>query len=141
MTVGTTIDSSKGRWSTQATVKALGSLEERIMSILWSGEPMSVRQVVGTLKKKLAHTTVMTTLDRLYKKGLLARDRDGTAFVYRPAMSRDDFHGKLVEETVGSLLEKSAGSVLAAFVDTAADLDDENLELLEALIAERRRRK
>ena len=111
------------------------------MSILWRGAPMSVRQVAGKLKKKLAHTTVMTTLDRLYKKGLLARDRDGTAFVYRPAMSRDDFHGKLVEETVGSLLEKSAGSVLAAFVDTAADLDDENLELLEALIAQRRRRK
>lgn len=111
------------------------------MSILWQGEPLSVRQVVGKLKKKLAHTTVMTTLDRLYKKGLLARDRDGTAFVYRAAMSRDEFYGKIVEETVGVLLEKSAGSVLAALVDTAADLDDENLERLEALIAERRRRK
>ncbi len=102
---------------------------------------MSVREVAGKLRKKLAHTTVMTTLDRLYKKGLLAREREGIAYVYRPAMSRDEFHGKLVEETVGALLEKSTGTVLAALVDTVADLDQENLERLEALIAERRRRK
>jgi predicted transcriptional regulator len=122
-------------------VKALGSLEECIMSILWQGEPLAVRQVMAKLKKKLAYTTVMTTLDRLYKKGLLARDRDGTAFVYRAKLTRDEFHRKLVEKTVGGLLEESAGSVLAAFVDTAAELDEDNLKKLEALIAERRRRK
>jgi predicted transcriptional regulator len=111
------------------------------MAIMWAGEPMSVRQVITKLKKNRAHTTVMTTLDRLYKKGLLARDRDGTAYVYRPAMSRDEFHCKLVEETVGGLLEQSTGAVLAALVDTAAELDEDNLKKLEALIAKRRGRK
>ncbi|MCP4445240.1 MAG: BlaI/MecI/CopY family transcriptional regulator [Myxococcales bacterium] len=111
------------------------------MSILWQGEPMAVRSVMANLKKKLAYTTVMTTLDRLYKKGLLARELDGSAFVYRARLSRDDFHRKLVEETVGGLLEESAASVLAAFVDTAAEVDEDNLKKLEALIAERRKRK
>ena len=99
---------------------------------------MSVREVNAKLKGKLAHTTVMTTLDRLFKKGLLARDRDGTAYVYRAEISRDDYHRSLLEDTVGELLEKSAGPVLAAFVDTAAELDEENLAKLEALIADRR---
>lgn len=111
------------------------------MSILWTGEPMPVREVAARLENKLAHTTVMTTLDRLYKKGLLTRDRDGTAYVYRPAMTEGEFHSRIVEETVGGLLEKSTVSVLAAFVETAAELDEDNLRTLEALIAERRRRK
>lgn len=108
------------------------------MALMWEGDPMSVREAKTRLGGKLAHTTVMTTMDRLFKKGLLTRDRDGTAYVYRPALSRDDYHRSLLEDTVGELLEKSAGPVLAAFVDTAADLDEENLARLEALIAERR---
>lgn len=120
------------------SVKPLGSLEERVMLLLWEGQPMSVRQVKCRLGDKLAHTTVMTTLDRLFKKGLLARDRDGTAYVYRAAMSQDQYHRGLLEQTLSELLEKSAGPILAAFVDTAAELDEDNLERLEALIAARR---
>ncbi len=111
------------------------------MAILWLGEPLGVRQVLALLKGKLAYTTIMTTVDRLYKKGLLARDRVGPAYIYRAAISEDDYHCSLVEETVGILLEKSAGPVLAAFVDTAAELDEDNLKRLEVLIAKRRRRK
>jgi predicted transcriptional regulator len=109
------------------------------MGILWKGEPMAVRQVVEKLKGKLAYTTVMTTLDRLYKKGLLAREREGNAYVYQAAMSQDEYHQALVEETITGLMETSAGPVLTAFVDTAASLDEENLERLEELIAQRRR--
>lgn len=119
-------------------MKALGALEERVMTLLWEGKAMSVRAVNAKLGATLAHTTVMTTLDRLFKKGLLARDREGTAYVYREAMSRDAYHRSLLEDTVGELLEKSAGPILAAFVDTAAELDEDNLAKLEALIAERR---
>jgi len=114
------------------------------MATLWRGalaRPMSVRQVMAELDESLAYTTIMTTVDRLYKKGLLSRERAGTAFVYVPAMSRDQYHSALVEQTVGELLEKSAGPVLAAFVNTAAKLDEANLQKLEALIAKRRSEK
>lgn len=120
-------------------MKALGKLEQRLMSILWEGEPLAVRQVVDKLRGKLAYTTVMTTMDRLYKKGLLSREREGNAYVYEAAMSRDGYEQALVKEMVTGLMERSAGPVLTAFVDTAARLDEEHLQKLEDLIAAKRR--
>jgi predicted transcriptional regulator len=83
----------------------------------------------------------MTTLDRLFKKGLLAREKQGNAFVYRAAISRDAYHRRLIEEAVGALLARSADPVLAGFVDAAAASDEKNLGRLERLIAERRKAK
>lgn len=121
----------------------LGALEERLMEVLWRSGPLPVRDVCTQLKGKpaLAYTTVMTTLDRLFKKGLLARNKDGNAFVYQPALTRDDYRRRIVESTVSGLMERStdANPVLAAFVDAAAEVDEENLRRLEALIAERRK--
>ena len=113
------------------------------MEILWDAGPLAVREVSRRLSKKtpLAYTTVMTTLDRLYKKGLLVREKEGNAFIYSPAMTRDDYHRRIVEETVSGLIEKSAGPVLAAFVDVAVGIDEENLTRLERLLAKHRRGK
>src|SRR5215813_8154141 len=55
----------------------LGPLELQLMKILWSRGARNVREVVTQLDRPLAYTTVMTTLDRLYKKGFLDR-RMGT---------------------------------------------------------------
>lgn len=110
------------------------------MNVVWDGESFTVRDVMARLDPEPAYTTVMTTLDRLFKKGVLARDKDGVAFVYRAAMSRDEVHKAIVEEAVGGLLAKATGPVLAAFVDTAARLDEDNLRRLETLIAEHRRK-
>ena len=123
----------------QAT-RVLGALEERLMAILWNDGALSVREVCGRMGGGApAYTTVMTTLDRLFKKGLLARDKDGNAFVYRPAMTRDAYQRRVVEAAVSQLMADSADPVLAAFVDVAAGMDRKNLERMERLIAERRR--
>src|SRR5260370_33721068 len=68
----------------------LGELERAIMEVLWeSPDPMTVRQVGGCLTDRdLAHTTVMTVLDRLAKKGFVRPPRAGRAWRYRPAESR-----------------------------------------------------
>ena len=124
------------------TIRPLGSLEERLMHILWKAGPLSVREVNQRLgEQSLAHTTVMTTLDRLFKKGLLSRTKDGVAYLYSAALSRDAYQQRLVESTVSGLMSKTSDAVpvLAAFVDAAAEMDEENLGKLEALIAERRR--
>lgn len=122
----------------------LGSLEERVMELLWRcSRALVVREVCNELKggSPLAYTTVMTTLDRLYKKGLLDRHKNGTAFVYAPALTRDEYRRRIVENTMTGLMGPSSDSnpVLAAFVDAAAGVDEGNLKRLEKLIAERRR--
>ena len=113
------------------------------MKIVWRVETtLSVREVNQRLgEDALAHTTVMTTLDRLFKKGLLSRTKDGVAYIYSAALTRDEYQQRLVEATVSGLMTKDGDTapVLAAFVDAAAELDEENLAKLEALIAERRR--
>jgi predicted transcriptional regulator len=122
-----------------APLRPLGALEERVREILWSAGPLPVRDVATRLGGRLAYTTVMTTLDRLYKKGLAARAKDGSAFVYRAALERDAYHRRVVEETVAGLLARSSEPVLAGFIDAAAAVDEENLRRLERLIAARKR--
>ncbi|MBL8622953.1 MAG: BlaI/MecI/CopY family transcriptional regulator [Myxococcales bacterium] len=121
--------------------RVLGDLECRVMDILWELHPLTVRDVKARLGARSAYTTVMTTLDRLYKKGLLARDKDGLAFVYRPALDRAEYQRRVVEAAVGPLLEQGAGPVLAAFVDVAAGLSPQHLSALEQLIAAKRRQR
>lgn len=111
------------------------------MELLWRSGALAVRDVVKQLGATLAYTTIMTTLDRLYKKGLLAREKDGNAYLYRASLTRDDFHRRVAEQTVASLLAKSHDPVLAGFVDAAVTSDARNLARLERLIAERRRGK
>lgn len=121
--------------------RVLGALEERVMEVFWHAGPLAVREVCRRLKTRppLAYTTVMTTTDRLFKKGLLSREKRGNAFIYQAAMTRDAFHRRIVEETVSGLIETSGDPVLAAFVDAAATVDEENLDRLERIIAARRR--
>lgn len=110
------------------------------MEVLWRGGPATVREVARQLGNRRAYTTVMTTLDRLHTKGLVARDKEGNAFHYRAALTRDEFHRAVVEATVSSLLSKSIDPVLAGFVDAAVSVDEKNLARLEKLIAKKRRR-
>src|SRR5450759_169099 len=73
-------------------------LESKVMEVLWNASsPLSVRKVHDSLSASadLAYTTVMTVLDRLAKKHLLLRDRDGKAWLYRTAASREQL---LVED-------------------------------------------
>lgn len=121
-------------------VRPLGELESRVMEIVWGErEALPVRVVARQLGGKLAYTTVMTTLDRLYKKGLLDRTKEGNAFVYCARTSRDEYHRRAVESAVSSLLAGSAEPVLAGFVDAALSIDKANLGRLEVLLAERKR--
>jgi len=123
-----------------ARFRLLGTLEQRVMDLLWRCHPRSVREVQRDLGSQplLAYTTVMTTLDRLHKKGLLRRDKDGAAFLYRPVQSREEHLRSIAETAVAELLSESAAPVLAAFVDAAARVDTAHLDELERLIAAHR---
>mgnify|MGYP001564727025 CR=1 FL=1 len=124
-------------------VKNLGALEEKVLNALWADGPLTVRDVCQRFKGKHApaYTTVMTTLDRLFKKGLLTRRKEGLAFIYEPALTRDEYRRRILARMISGLITERAdvGPGFAAFVDAAADIDEANLARLEALIAKHRR--
>ena len=119
-----------------------GVLEREVMSVVWTRGDVSVREVCGRLGSAVAYTTVMTTMDRLFKKGLLARRKVGRAFVYRAAATRDELEGAVATELVQSLLQRNGGEplpILSSLVDAVSDRDRALLDELERLIREKRR--
>jgi predicted transcriptional regulator len=91
-------------------VNRLGDLERAVMDVLWEvGEGLTVRQVSGRLADRdLAHTTVMTVLDRLAKKGFARRDRDGRAWRYLPTASREAYVAELMLSALAQTGDRSA---------------------------------
>ncbi len=119
--------------------RPLGDLELAVMEALWRHAPASVKDVGQALSaRQLAYTTVMTTLDRLHKKGLLDREKQGHAFMYRPRMDREAFERRLVAGVLGELPMASREALLSSFLDYAAT-DSASLDMLERLLAERKR--
>lgn len=72
----------------------LGHLESTVMELLWTRGESNVREAMEGLDRKLAYTTVMTTLDRLYKKGLLDRRKSERAFFYSPRLTQREWEQK-----------------------------------------------
>jgi predicted transcriptional regulator len=84
-------------------VRQLGDLEAAVMALLWdSAEPATVREIKDRLvdERKLAYTTVMTVMDNLHRKGLLARQIDGRAYRYTPLRDRAEHTAQLIEEVL-----------------------------------------
>ena len=94
-------------------VRPLGTLEQLVMDRIWSwGRPVAVREVLEDLQRErpLAYTTVMTVMDNLRRKGLLSREKDGRAYLYRPAQTREQHTAAFM------------GEVLAGGADTSVTL-------------------
>lgn len=91
-------------------VKGLGELERSIMDIIWAESSALTAREVGRLiaDRDLAPTTVMTVLDRLTRKGFLERTRDGRAWRYEPAASRDAYIAELMLEALDLTGDRSA---------------------------------
>jgi predicted transcriptional regulator len=91
-------------------VNRLGDLERAIMEVLWdSDQALTVREVSARLtERNLAHTTVMTVLDRLAKKGFAKRQRDGRAWRYCPAATRETYVTELMLTALEQTGDRSA---------------------------------
>ncbi|MBO2454858.1 BlaI/MecI/CopY family transcriptional regulator [Actinomadura barringtoniae] len=109
-------------------MKGLGELERTVMEVLWAREDAGLvaataRDVSRALapERDLAHTTVMTVLDRLAKKGFLERERDGRAWRYSPVESRE---GYIAELMLGALNETGdRDAALAHFVRSVSETE------------------
>ncbi len=86
--------------SQQIVEDHLGALERDVMTIVWEHGEISVREACARLESSVAYTTVMTTMDRLFKKRLLDRRKIGRAFVYHATATRDQLERASDRETI-----------------------------------------
>jgi predicted transcriptional regulator len=121
---------------------ALGHLEIAVLEILWVLGESNVHQVVNKLKRPLAYTTVMTTLDRLFKKGLLNRRKEDRAFFYSPRWSRQEWEHKRAGELVAGFLagpQPSGELLLSCLLEAVGQQDEALLDELEKKIKMKRK--
>ena len=97
------------------------------MDVLWeTANPLSVREVSGLLTDRdLAHTTVMTVLDRLAKKGFARRERNGRAWHYRAAESREAYVTELMLSALDQTGDRTAA--LTRFAQSVSGVEAEVL--------------
>jgi len=121
--------------------QALGQLEATVMAAIWDAEePLCVEDVRKVLaaKKEAAYTTIMTTLDRLYKKGFLDRERRGKAYYYTEKVTRAELGTNVTKQVIDGLLKTFAEPAVSYFVEALGDSDPERLDSLAALIEQKR---
>lgn len=110
------------------------------MDVVWGGalSRFAVSDVLVQLEKQreIAYTTVMTTVGRLYDKGLLERTRDGRRYLYSPRLSREQF----LEATAREVLDQAIGGsqAMALLAERVSAASENQLDELEALIRRRR---
>ncbi len=116
------------------------------MELIWQrpeeAVEVSVRDVHLAFKERLAYTTLMTTLDRLHKKGLLDRRKEGRAFFYSARFSPAEFERGVARGVIDTLLGRGPDGVepiLACIIDAVSERDRALLDELERLIKEKRR--
>ena len=123
-------------------ISQLGPLETLVIECLWRCEaPLSVRDVSKELNGSWAYTTVMTTLDRLFRKGLASRQTQGRAFLYSARLTRADLESRALMSAMGRIDGQPAERdlALAALVDALHFHDPDALDALDRLVRERKR--
>ena len=109
------------------------------MEVLWSLRgPANVHEVAGHLDRPLAYTTVMTTLDRLYKKGLLDRRMPERAFYYSPKSSRREWERRIASDLLTKFMGGPDKALISSLVE-AVGHDEALLDELEQKIRLKRK--
>ena len=114
----------------------LGELEKLVLQYLWQHKSADVKQVFAHFQRIRGGSlnTYQSTLDRLFKKDLLARDKIGYAFHYRPRVERHELIGQLIKSVTSDFVTEDDNSLIAAFSSMSKDFNVEQLSKLEALI-------
>ncbi len=118
-------------------------LEYAVLAKLWLLGTASVRELHEQLgvPRGLVYTTTAKVIDRLREKGLVQRQRKGTAFLYRPRVGREEIDRARARNALSRLLGSTPRAAVAALVEAADDLDPTLLTELEQAVAARRRAK
>ena len=119
----------------------LGPLEQEMLEEVWSRGSVTVRELLADGKIRQAYTTIMTTLDRLFKKGLLLRAAEGKAFRYSACCTREELPRLVAVSGIRRWIESTQTSSLSLsyFVEAISAHDARLLDQLRALVEQKRR--
>jgi predicted transcriptional regulator len=123
--------------------KVLGDLEAEVMDAIWAYAPCSVRDIYKNLRSKrtIAYTTVMTIMSRLADKGLLIKEKEGPAFRYCPAVSREEFRTIVASEVIDGLLDGFGKEAFSRLIEKTGKANPEVIAELERILEERKKRR
>ncbi len=120
----------------------LGPLETHLLALLCQRKDATVRELLDSGKIEAAYTTVMTTLDRLYKKGFLTRatNAPGQAFRYRLKQDEQTFYHAVLGANLNRLLQSAANPSLplSYLVDAVTEHDRALLDELQRAVNRKR---
>lgn len=127
--------------NSRGSLKQLGPLEQRLLEALWLRGTATVRDLLQAGYQDLAYTTVMTTLDRLYKKNLLTREAEGRAFRYAPRVTREELRREEAGDAFRQLLDASPATSLplSYLVEILTLRDVQLLDSLQEVVESKRR--
>ena len=123
------------RLNAHGVARGLGDLEAEIMEVVWHQDGgVTIRDVCDGIGRPSSFNTVMTVMNILVKKGLLARSGSRRSYVYHAALSREEFVTQLAQQVFRGLLEDFGDLAAAGFIEASERIDDQHLtELLERL--------
>lgn len=112
-----------------------------MLEALWTRGSATVRELLEDGYTDLAYTTVMTTVDRLFKKGLLTRTEQGRAFRYAPRFSREELNREAAGRALRQLLDASPAAELplSFLVEILSERDADLLDDLQNAVEQKRR--
>jgi len=123
-----------------ASAVRLGPLEQQLLEALWLRGSTTVRELLDEGCVELAYTTVMTTLDRLYKKKILDRVPEGRAYRYSPRFTKEELERAVAGESIHQLLGSGGAPSLplSYLVEAVSEHDVGLLEELQHVLDRKR---
>ena len=134
-------NSPQSRRSHTALPSAVGELELKVLECVWETPGTDARQITWQLTQEAPCrlSTVQASLERLVRKELLQREKEGHAYRYYASRTRSELLGSMLKDVIQLLHDGKANTILSSFVNAAAGLDNNALDELEALIQRKRR--
>lgn len=111
----------------------LGSLERQIMAVVWALGEATVSDVHERIEAESSYETIKTVMARLVEKGMLSRELDKRAYVYRPTISQGEMEAQVSRQMIDSLITGFGSTALTQFADVLKE-KPEQLEELRALL-------
>jgi predicted transcriptional regulator len=117
----------------------LGPLERQVHHAVWSRGTATVREVIQDRTIWQRYSTILTTMERLFRKGLLSRVQEGKAFRYSARYSPEELERLVAVHGIRHLMKSDHASLhLSYFVEAVGAHDERLLDELQSLVERQR---